>query len=273
MKLFFILAFLPVLMVAAIDSAEQQSEEELTNLFDQLIDILQQQDEQIENNEIDADRRPPMSRCPRRFGYYPARKCYQFIQCSNYRPYTMTCARGTQWNQRLLTCVHQTNCRRPRELEVLEADEEIVVEKRPSKPFRCPRRSGYYRARNCYQFIQCSNYMPYVMDCAVGTQWDQRKKTCVHQTNCQRPQKLTAADDEEDYEAERRPAKKFRCPRSSGYYRHRDCNRFIQCSNGRPYVMTCAPGTQWSQRMQTCVMLRNCRPRMADESDVLSDEE
>ena len=199
MKLFFILAFLPVLMVAAIDSAEQQSEEELTNVFDQLIDSLQQQDEQIENNEIDADRRPPISRCPRRFGYYPARKCYQFIQCSN--------------------------------------------------------------------------YMPYVMDCAVGTQWDQRKKTCVHQTNCQRPQKLTAADDEEDYEAERRPAKKFRCPRSSGYYRHRDCNRFIQCSNGRPYVMTCAPGTQWSQRMQTCVMLRNCRPRMADESDALSDEE
>ncbi|OTF83663.1 hypothetical protein BLA29_009518, partial [Euroglyphus maynei] len=221
-----------------------------------------------DDSEIEADRRPTF-RCPRRFGYYPARKCYQFVQCSNYRPYTMNCARGTQWNQKLLTCVHATNCRRPKDVDEKDTDDE-VVERRPVKPFRCPRKSGYYPARKCYQFVQCSNGRPYVMDCAPGTQWNQHKKTCVHETNCRRPRKLNESDDDEV--VERRPARKFKCPRSAGYYRHHDCNRFVQCSNGRPYVMNCAPGTQWSQKMQTCVLLRNCRPRMAEESDA-SDEQ
>ncbi|KAH7639132.1 uncharacterized protein LOC124490222 [Dermatophagoides farinae] len=262
MKLFICLALFPLLMVAAIDvEPQQQLEEELINIFES---DEQQQNEEAEKNEIDTDRRP-VFRCPRRFGYYPARRCYQFIQCSNYRPYTMNCARGTQWDQRQLTCVHQTDCRRPRNLDEKDTDDENN-ERRPPKQFRCPRRSGYYRARNCYQFIQCSNGRPYVMDCAPGTQWNQRKQTCVHATNCKRPQ----SNDEVD-EIERRPAQ-FKCPKPSGYYRYRDCNRFIQCSNGRPYVMDCAPGTQWNQRMQTCVMLRDCRPRMAEESDV-SDEQ
>lgn len=47
-----------------------------------------------------------------------------------------------------------------------------------------------------------------------------------------------------------------KCPYPEGpfpvYFPHEDCRKFWQCGNGFPYLMTCAPGTQFNPRLNAC---------------------
>merc|ERR1712071_496238 len=41
--------------------------------------------------------------------------------------------------------------------------------------------------------------------------------------------------------------------KSDGYFQYfEDCHKFIQCSCGLPYIMSCQNGTVWSQQELTC---------------------
>lgn len=55
----------------------------------------------------------------------------------------------------------------------------------------------------------------------------------------------------------------FTCDKNEVYSIPGNCSAFIECSSGRPYVQTCAPGMHFNEKMQMCDTPCNAR---CDES-------
>ena len=51
------------------------------------------------------------------------------------------------------------------------------------------------------------------------------------------------------------------CSQGLGQYHvyERDCSKYVQCSNGRPYLMSCPYGTLWDPDITTCNWPQNVR--------------
>jgi hypothetical protein len=48
------------------------------------------------------------------------------------------------------------------------------------------------------------------------------------------------------------------CPEATGLFPHKfDCQRFVNCWNGRPHIHACAPGTLFHPRRKMCDFPRN----------------
>jgi hypothetical protein len=53
------------------------------------------------------------------------------------------------------------------------------------------------------------------------------------------------------------------CSKQFGYFQHfKDCQKFVRCSFGDPFVMRCPPGTLWNQECKCCdwPFRVNCTP-------------
>lgn len=57
----------------------------------------------------------------------------------------------------------------------------------------------------------------------------------------------------------------WKCPEFDSnvviYQEHKKCDKYYQCSNGRPYEMSCPPGTYWDQDQKTCSTFVDCGNR------------
>ncbi|KAK2725709.1 hypothetical protein QYM36_000264 [Artemia franciscana] len=63
---------------------------------------------------------------------------------------------------------------------------------------------------------------------------------------------------------EQRSSLKIQCPEKSGLFPfHGDCRRFLNCWRGRPFVLTCAPGTMFNPTLKVCDHPWNVKCRLS----------
>lgn len=127
---------------------------------------------------------------------------------------------------------------------------------------------------DCTKFCQCTtDGAPLAQECPEGLEWDQNTLTCNYpyegncrlQHECQEisftaspsvhggldvsgdsvmcPQKGDVANENCT----------VTCEPGTQYYPHpRECGRFCQCSNGRPYDQPCPDGLHWDPALEVC---------------------
>ncbi|KAI2805284.1 hypothetical protein BLOT_004278 [Blomia tropicalis] len=199
-------------------------------------------------------------KCPSRFGYFEHEDCWKFWQCSNYIAYEMPCAPFTQWDQRIKTCNHLTDCKRP----LLSSKLPSLL---PSKSdFECPYRYGVFDHQDCWKFWRCDDYEVRETHCPPFTQWDTRIRACRRLTDCTRPNMPTnqpTSTTKRSNSTTSRPTlpseSNFECPYRYGVFEHEDCWKFWRCINFVAKETTCPPFTQWDQRIRNCRHLTDCR--------------
>lgn len=127
-------------------------------------------------------------KCPSASGYFKHKNCLMFWQCANWTPFEMSCAPGTQWDQRLLTCNYLTSCHLQDDNTSSTTENSEPTEESSTDGgnilFKCPSEDGRYSHSDCRKFWQCTNWTGKEVTCSPGTQWDQASLTCNDRATC-----------------------------------------------------------------------------------------
>jgi len=120
--------------------------------------------------------------------------------------------------------------------------EGCVINCRPAKRF-------FRHPSDFRKYIQCTPYGPQEMLCPENTIWDQKKKTCNHETSLE-----TWLGFYKTPTGSRCPGEcQFTCPSKSGRFPHpRDCRMFFQCRESILQYRRCGKNLQFDTKTNKC---------------------
>jgi len=123
--------------------------------------------------------------------------------------------------------------------------EGCIINCRPEKRF-------FRHPSDCHKYVQCTPYGPQEMLCPEDTLWDQRKKTCNHDTSLDCLVGFYKAPTGSRCSGECQ----FKCPSNLGRFPHpRDCRRFFQCNEGIPQYRRCRKNLYFDTKTNKCTEL------------------
>lgn len=219
--------------------------------------------------------------CPQSDGMFPHKQCTKFWHCSNCLAYEKDCPSNLYWNDAKQECdwpqnVPDSDCQSSGEAPASTAapeptttpaqetttqttseetttqgssDETTTQESNEDTTTQASGEETTTQGSNEETTTQESGEETTTQD-STTTEGSTDETTTEADTTTSVPS-TTEQSEEDDTEAPSDPSKPT-CKGDQQYYKHSECNKFWQCSNGVAYEMTCAPGTAWDDDLKVC---------------------
>ncbi|GFY64134.1 putative chitinase 3 [Trichonephila inaurata madagascariensis] len=121
----------------------------------------------------------------------------------------------------------------------------------PPKEYLCPKAIGLFRSdHNCSNFIQCSNWVPYLQHCPEGLHFNFEKQVCDYPCDAKCDKNLPCVS---STVPPPRPTPDPVCPCSNCLRPSKEsCTKYYECQNGKPIKRVCLRGQTFDSIKYRC---------------------
>ncbi|XP_023242388.1 LOW QUALITY PROTEIN: uncharacterized protein LOC111640596 [Centruroides sculpturatus] len=159
--------------------------------------------------------------------------CSLFIHCSNWYPHVKQCSAGLHFNPKRKICdwPKSAGC------EEWIPDDDDTTSDDTTSDIPCDICEGCLLPdpKDCASYIYCTKGNAQHKTCQSGLYFNISTEKC---------------DLAENVDCGERP--EGNCPKHNGLFPHKNCNKFVHCSNWMPYVKDCPAGLHYNPKLKVC---------------------
>ncbi|XP_044738231.1 flocculation protein FLO11-like [Chrysoperla carnea] len=206
--------------------------------------------------------------------FLPAEDCQHFYKCDHGKPVLIPCPAGQEWSQALERCewpeVAQcsvgtnpttTTPTTPTPTTSTTSKPTTPTTTKPGPsgcpPYNTPGKDVFLPGEDCQHFYKCDHGKPVLIPCPAGQEWSQALERCEWPETAQcsitsSPHNPTPTVTSTTPKPEPSGCPPYNTPGKDAFLPAEDCQHFYKCDHGKPVLIPCPPGQEWSQVLERC---------------------